>query len=87
MGLVEDEQAAGTKIVEPDAHRRRVGFVDEQTLRDEETGEGVPRIHRVTALAVDCWAMLANVSLFERASLAIVESLAEKSWPSVGVNG
>jgi len=53
MGLVKDEQAARTKIVEPHPHRGRVRFVDEQALGNEEPRERVPRIDGITAIPAD----------------------------------
>jgi hypothetical protein len=63
MRFIEDEQRAGTQIVEPRVHRADVGFINEQPVGDEETREGSPRVDAVSALAADAFHVVAVENL------------------------
>ena len=65
--LVEDQQGAGTEIVEPVAQRRGVAFVDEQPVRNQEAGDGRPRVDAVAALLPDALDVIAVEDLEDQA--------------------
>ena len=50
MSLVENQQRAGTEIVEPCAERSSVRFVDEQILRNKKARERRPGVDGETVL-------------------------------------
>ena len=63
VGFVEDQQASGSEVVEPDLHRAGVVFVDQQAMRDNPTRERVPRICGVAVFPTDALHVVSIVDL------------------------
>ncbi len=51
--LVQDQQCGGAEIAEPVEHRSGVTLVDQQAVRDQETGVRRPRVYSEAAFAAD----------------------------------
>ena len=53
VSFVQNQKRTRAEIVEPGAHRTRVGLVDQQFVRNQEARESFPSVHGVSALAAD----------------------------------